>query len=227
MGKKKAKGAAAPEKKGTQADDTGLCAAFDGAERCGAPREPGSAYCADHFVPGRPAKDGKRRCEHMEVDGRCKQPAEKGLDFCDGHKLLHVGAEPSKADDVDPRKSRQYVDPFPRKLTRDVKVDLSVSEREKLVEEFTELLDNQKSLREEAKEMADSYKNRLGALEERVRELGGAIRKRYTMRTVDVEERRNDGAGSIETVRLDTKQVIDTRAQTLEERQARLPGVTP
>lgn len=200
MSKKKPKPrkTTAPESKCIQIDD-GIS--------CKAPAEPDSLYCADHQIETTPGADGVERTAEQQA-----MHDDDGGD--ETEKAKRPKGKKGKGDSASKR-----ADPFPRRMTRDLRAELTPDEKQTNVGRFVELLEQQKLLEDEKADSAASYKNRLGTIEEALRDLGRTIRLGSVMRTVDVEERRNDNEATIETVRLDTMQVIESRKQMGDERQ--------
>lgn len=75
---------------------------------------------------------------------------------------------------------------------------------------------------EAAKAAAAGFKDKLKALDKDIDELAEQIRSRRETRPVEVIERRDPELAMIETVRVDTGEVVRARAMTLNERQVHL-----
>jgi hypothetical protein len=77
----------------------------------------------------------------------------------------------------------------------------------------------------EHKLVAKLHNQRMGVVKDNVERLSSALRLREEERMVQCEDRRDEDKLLIDTVRLDTGEVIGTRPMTAEERQVALPGV--
>lgn len=80
--------------------------------------------------------------------------------------------------------------------------------------------------KDETKATAAVAKERLAEMELEATELSRTIRERAERRPVDVRERRNDAARTIETVRCDTGAVVTSRSMTEHELNRPLFPVT-
>ncbi len=76
------------------------------------------------------------------------------------------------------------------------------------------------------KETARELGLELKRLRERIEEAQQAVRTGEEPQSVQIEHRRNEERRTIETVRLDTGEIIDTRPMTAEERQGKLFAIS-
>lgn len=79
----------------------------------------------------------------------------------------------------------------------------------------------------ERAETAKQFKQAIKDCGSRRRVLDRSIRDRTEMRPVEVQDVRDERRLAIDTIRLDTGEVIGSRAMRADERQVALPGVPP
>ncbi|MBW3637025.1 MAG: hypothetical protein KY445_11290 [Armatimonadetes bacterium] len=84
-------------------------------------------------------------------------------------------------------------------------------------------LDNIES---EKKSAADGFKLKIEDKKGEITDLARAINTKQELRPVEVEDRKNYGTAQMETYRLDTQKVIDTRPLTPNEMQTQLDLVS-
>ncbi len=77
---------------------------------------------------------------------------------------------------------------------------------------------------DEAKASAARFKADLKAIDEKIDDLAEQVRSRRETREVEVIERKDMDIAMVETIRVDTGEVIRSRAMTLNERQIHLFG---
>jgi hypothetical protein len=77
----------------------------------------------------------------------------------------------------------------------------------------------EKGLQQEAK---SAMKSRLEGMENRIQSLAGIVRTRSEERLVEIITRHDDERKMVETVRVDTGEVVATRLMTPEERNLKL-----
>jgi hypothetical protein len=106
--------------------------------------------------------------------------------------------------------------------TMNLPTSLSPAEIEIHAARMARLDGSYRDLAEEKKAMTRTYTNRLRQLDEERRHAAHAIRTGQIIRLVEIEHRRNNRTNEIETVRLDTNQVIERREMTPQERQLTL-----
>lgn len=146
----------------------------------------------------------------MTEDGAIKVTNQKTIAHVNGHAN---GAAAKVAAPPKPRQVTRYID---HRLTPAEKVQRGVEHRKILA-----LIDDAKA---SAKEDASEHKSRVNALQEQERAKRIAADTGVERRSVLCEERRNEQLHQIDTVRLDTGKVVDSRAMSAEERQLVIPG---
>lgn len=101
---------------------------------------------------------------------------------------------------------------------------LSHDERIERVQQLADRLIEQGHVEAEKKQAIEDFKAKLKAIDSRVGELIEAVKTGIEYRPVQVEERADSGRRVVETVRLDTGDVVSTRTMDDEDRQVSLPG---
>lgn len=108
-------------------------------------------------------------------------------------------------------------------LTKKLPVQLSNDEIRLKGQDLSRKLQELEDVDEARKEAMRDYKDRIDALKGESRRLAHIVTEGKEPREVPCETVRNDDNGTIELVRLDTVEVIDSRPMTPEERQRPLP----
>lgn len=78
---------------------------------------------------------------------------------------------------------------------------------------------------EHKKSVSSECGRELKELRSEIEDLQRAVRTGTERQDVQIETRRNEERRTVETVRLDTAEIVDTRPMTIEERQGKLFGI--
>lgn len=108
---------------------------------------------------------------------------------------------------------------YPYIVTETLAVKLKPSEIKERLEDVARMIGNREELEEEKRQSAADYRERLKTLDAEILKFSKEARERQVYQPVDCERRRNEEKRAIDTVRLDTDQVIRSRPMTDEERQ--------
>lgn len=110
-----------------------------------------------------------------------------------------------------------------QRRSEELRCELSDAEVQQRGQDAARLLMQIDQLDEEKRAAAADYKEQIKAKETELRKLGREIRERAEHRDVPCVTRPNAAAGVMETIRLDTGELVRSRPLTHEERQARFP----
>jgi hypothetical protein len=99
-------------------------------------------------------------------------------------------------------------------------VYLTEDERMAASKKLAETLWERDQKQDEAKSKAAEYRDEVKALSATVSELQTVVRSGVQHRLVDCEDRKNLAAGTIETYRLDTGEMVESRPMSGIEKQA-------
>jgi hypothetical protein len=135
-----------------------------------------------------------------------------------GKKQVGAGsATPRKASvDRDAEEIKRYKMKLPVPVGKDV--------REKASHEMARVHHAQEALKTERRNTNANLRERQNSLSQQMGELADTVDNSTELQDVNVVERLLR-TGEIEVIRLDTKEVVDTRTATAAERQKNLPGV--
>jgi ribosome modulation factor len=106
-----------------------------------------------------------------------------------------------------------------RRFTRELECELSDSDLLAKLTELTTKLTQKDAVEQELKEVSAGYKGRIKTLDREVHQLTRVVTKRCEEREVECEERFNYAARQAQIVRLDTFDVVESRAMTQRETQ--------
>ncbi len=81
---------------------------------------------------------------------------------------------------------------------------------------------NWEALKEESKESAAGYRERIADLDDDISKLSTEVRTKEELRDVEIDERPDFARNVIETFRVDTFKLVSTRVMTADERQVRM-----
>lgn len=112
-----------------------------------------------------------------------------------------------------------------KRSTLEILVRLTQDEVAERTSELLRALADREELEVQRSAIAKEYKERIGAISERIGELAEIIRATQEPRDIAVEERPLYAQGIVELYRLDTGERVDSRPVTAEERQVPLPRV--
>lgn len=115
--------------------------------------------------------------------------------------------------------------PSPTPRYRQLPVKLTEKERMARAMSAAELQSDYNEIEERKKETTRSLGQQLKDLRKDIEKLQRAVRTGSEHQDVQIETRRNEDRRTIETVRLDTGEIIDSRPMTVEERQGKLFGI--
>ena len=106
--------------------------------------------------------------------------------------------------------------------TRTLPVKLTADEIALKARELGQKISEHDQLEADKKSASDGFKTRIELADDAIRALGRVVRDGKEYREVEVEERRDEHAKTIETYRLDLGERIDVRPMTRDELQAEL-----
>lgn len=106
-----------------------------------------------------------------------------------------------------------------------VEIELSAKERQAAGENLARVLAEIQRLDDRRAAVVASLKEQRAELEADVAVYRDQVNHRRKVVDIDVQDQRNDSTGTIDTVRLDTGEVLRSRPYTPEERQATLAGI--
>ena len=104
-------------------------------------------------------------------------------------------------------------------MQRKLPVTLKREEVEMRARSLASTIKERQDLDEERAAAAANYKEQLKALDKHIGDLSEVVRTEQELRVVPCYEQRNDRLGTIEIIRDDTSQTIESRPMTAEERQ--------
>ncbi len=107
-------------------------------------------------------------------------------------------------------------------LTKLLPVKLTEEELTLKRDQLADKIYEGKSLDADLARVKADYKSRMEANKSEIEHLAGAIRDKEEMRNVQIIERRDDILRRIETVRIDTGEVVELRPMTISEMQGKL-----
>jgi uncharacterized coiled-coil DUF342 family protein len=108
---------------------------------------------------------------------------------------------------------------------KDVLVGLSKDVKEKKLERIAEALGEVKETKGEMKLAMSEHRTKIRDLEKEVEALREQVATGKELRSVSVAEVKDYRANVVSIVRVDTKEVVETRAMTTDERQETFPEV--
>lgn len=106
-----------------------------------------------------------------------------------------------------------------REITRHLECKLTRAEQEDLRRQLLDVLDEEEAVTDRKKEAASRFKAEQESLRTRRHELARTMRRGAVERDVTCEVREHFATNKVETVRLDTGEVIEVRPMTAHERQ--------
>lgn len=109
--------------------------------------------------------------------------------------------------------------PVSRKFTRPLDVKLMDGELLAKLDELAAKLVKKEEVEDELKNVSAGYKGQIKTLRQEIHDITKAVTTKTEEREVECEERMNFTASTVEVVRLDTLEVVESRAMTLRERQ--------
>lgn len=115
----------------------------------------------------------------------------------------------------------------PRRVTRDLPVKLSQAELAGIAKEIGRLSKHRGELEAQAKQVAAHWKDRIGGVDAQIHDLAQRADEGIENRPVECEEQKDYRVGEVRVVRLDTKETLEVRPMTSDERQPTLPLEEP
>ena len=106
--------------------------------------------------------------------------------------------------------------------TQHLKVQLTNDELLQAGENLTQVLDEIDGLEDEKKSFVANIVAKVKELEGRADQLRSLVQSKYERRKVDCVEVMNNTNGKVVAVRMDTKDIINERAMTADERQSKI-----
>ena len=107
-------------------------------------------------------------------------------------------------------------------FTKSLKVQLTNEEILLAAESLAKTLDELGALEDDKKSLAESFKAKITEAEARTTQYKAKVRDKYEWRPVDCEEVMDSETGTVVATRLDTKEIIEERSMTYDERQGSL-----
>lgn len=107
-----------------------------------------------------------------------------------------------------------------------LEVELSAKERQSAGENLARVLAEIQRLDDRKAAVVAALKEQRAELEADVAVYRDQVNHRRKIIDIDVQDQRNDQEGVIETIRMDTGEVLRSRPYTAEERQPNLVGLT-
>lgn len=110
-------------------------------------------------------------------------------------------------------------------FTLDLPVRLTAEEQRLKGEQLAKLYDDRQKVEAEKTRVAQELGAKLKNLDKDIRDLADQVKECREMREVQCREEKDHGSGTVLTVRMDTGEVVSSRAMKLGERQVEmLPG---
>ena len=108
---------------------------------------------------------------------------------------------------------------------RTLPVRLTQEEMDQCAKDMAVLVKEEGAMEKKHKDITDALKEEKKGLKERIGSVAQKLRTEHENRLVNVDIVLNDAENSVESIRRDTGEVIDSRPQTHDERQMRFPEV--
>jgi hypothetical protein len=112
-------------------------------------------------------------------------------------------------------------------ILRNLKCKLTQVEIDERRESVLKKLDEKDRIDFERKRVADGFKSKIGVIDEEISDLRSTLKRGYEDRNVECDEERDYALGKVFIRRLDTFEIVEERAMTVDERQPKLPLPKP
>lgn len=106
---------------------------------------------------------------------------------------------------------------------KEVLVGLSKEAKDKKLERIAEALGEKKQVKAEAKLATSDHRTRINELDKEMETLREQVATSKELRSVSVVEHKDYRRNVVEIARADTREVVETREMTVEERQQTFP----
>lgn len=106
--------------------------------------------------------------------------------------------------------------------TRELPVKLTDAELRERAKELGAAIEDHAIAERQKKAAADDFKMQLEALDTKISNLGHIVTRGEEYRPVAITTRKDFERSKVETIRLDTNEVVDSRPMTLDEKQSGL-----
>jgi hypothetical protein len=106
--------------------------------------------------------------------------------------------------------------------TRHLPCALTRSEVEERADKLARLVKDRDAIDAERKQVARDYKTRMDDLSKEIGQLSEQVRSKREWRDVECTKERNEERGTVDFVRVDTGEVVESRALHPDERQVKL-----
>lgn len=110
-----------------------------------------------------------------------------------------------------------------KRMSRILKVMFTDKERLAMGDQMANAVRNIKQVKDELDAIKAQYGSKSKALEAEIANVSERLNSGWEMKSVECEEQRDFRVGSVLIVRVDTREIIEERAMTFEERQGELP----